>query len=287
MRAASKSPSAASSARRRSMRASSSPIPTARIVSTRRLSVPRPRKNDGLPCTTTRLPSATAGAAVADQPDRGGELQRHVGGGVAQDEERGARARPRGDLRELALHPHGPEPVHPRGDLAGDGADGPRRVGESARYRSRRVPAARRPRSPLGDRCDPVAEHGHVRRPVAVRRAPRPAARAGRRRRGGAACRAAGGWSASRSRAGRAGRSASRRRGRRRRFGVDRAADRPGDRPRRPGRARDAARVDGRRPRAPLGASARRCAAAAGRRRTSPTPARPRSAARCPAPGRP
>ena len=45
--------------------------------------------------------------AVADQPDRGGELQRHVGGGVAQDEERGARARPRGDLRELALHPHG------------------------------------------------------------------------------------------------------------------------------------------------------------------------------------
>ena len=44
-------------------------------------------------------------AAVADQPDRGGELQRHVGGGVAQDEERGARARPRGDLRELALDP--------------------------------------------------------------------------------------------------------------------------------------------------------------------------------------
>jgi hypothetical protein len=43
------------------MRASSSPMPTARISSTRSESVPRPRKNDGLPCTITRLPSATAG----------------------------------------------------------------------------------------------------------------------------------------------------------------------------------------------------------------------------------
>ena len=50
------------------MRASSSPIPTARIVSTRRLNVPRPRKNDGFPCTTTRLPSATAAPPSRTSP---------------------------------------------------------------------------------------------------------------------------------------------------------------------------------------------------------------------------
>ena len=50
------------------MRASSSPIPTARMSSTRRLSVPRPRKNDGLPCTITRLPSATAGPPSRTSP---------------------------------------------------------------------------------------------------------------------------------------------------------------------------------------------------------------------------
>jgi hypothetical protein len=65
-------------------------------------------------------------AAVADQPDRRRELQGHVGGRVAQDQESGAGAGPGGDLRELALHPDRSEPVHPLGDLAGHRADRPR-----------------------------------------------------------------------------------------------------------------------------------------------------------------
>ena len=43
------------------MRASSSPTPTGRISSTRSESVPRPKKYDGLPWTTTRAPSASGG----------------------------------------------------------------------------------------------------------------------------------------------------------------------------------------------------------------------------------
>ena len=51
------------------MRASSSPTPTARISSTRRLSVPRPRKNENLPCTTTRLPSVSGGSCWRSSAD--------------------------------------------------------------------------------------------------------------------------------------------------------------------------------------------------------------------------
>ena len=50
------------------MRASNSPMPTARISSTRRLSVPRLRCKDGLPCTTTRQPSASGGCRSRTSP---------------------------------------------------------------------------------------------------------------------------------------------------------------------------------------------------------------------------
>ena len=62
LRCGAKRPSAASSFFRRSIRASSSPMPTARIWSARRLSVPRPKKNDGLACTTTLAPSRSGGS---------------------------------------------------------------------------------------------------------------------------------------------------------------------------------------------------------------------------------
>ncbi len=62
LRRGSNRPSAPSSLRSRSILASSSPMPTARISSTRRLSVPRPAKNVGFPCTTTRLPSVSGGS---------------------------------------------------------------------------------------------------------------------------------------------------------------------------------------------------------------------------------
>ena len=112
--------------RSRSMRASSSPMPTARISSTRRLSVPRPRKNDGLPCTIDPValgaprppPSRTSPTGAVSCSDTSAA-------GIAQHQERGAGAGAGGDLRELALHPHRAEPVDPLGDLARDRADRP------------------------------------------------------------------------------------------------------------------------------------------------------------------
>ena len=158
LRAGSNRPSAASSARSRSIRASSSPMPDGadRVdAQAQRAAAEEERR---LAVHDHPVALGHGGTTVADQADGGGELQRHVGGGVAEDEERRTRARSRRDLGELALHPDGAEPVHPGGDLAGHRADGPRRV--------RRV--RRRLASPLGDRRDPVAQHRHVRRPVAV-----------------------------------------------------------------------------------------------------------------------
>ena len=62
---ASNSPSASSSRRSRSMRASSSPIPTARISLSRNENVPRPVKKFGLPQTTTCTPSASLTGALS------------------------------------------------------------------------------------------------------------------------------------------------------------------------------------------------------------------------------
>ena len=91
----------------------------------RRLSVPRPRKYAGRAWTTTLAPSRSGGSSARSRLDRAGHRHRHVRGRVAQGQERGAGARPGGDLGDLALHPDLTEPVDPLGDLAGDRADRP------------------------------------------------------------------------------------------------------------------------------------------------------------------
>ena len=64
-----------------------------RISSTRSESVPRPKKYDGLPWTTTRAPSASGGTVPRDHGRRRRQVDRDVRGRVTQHEERGARAR--------------------------------------------------------------------------------------------------------------------------------------------------------------------------------------------------
>ncbi len=61
----SNSPSACSSWRSRSMRASSSPTPTARISLTRNANEPRPVWNVGLPQITTCVPSVSFTGALS------------------------------------------------------------------------------------------------------------------------------------------------------------------------------------------------------------------------------
>ena len=58
-----------------------------------------------------------------------GDRDREVGGRVAQGEEDGRRAAAPGQLGDLPLHPDLAEPADPLGDLAGDRAHRPRRLG--------------------------------------------------------------------------------------------------------------------------------------------------------------
>ena len=127
----SNSPSAASSARSRSMRASSSPSPTARISVTR---------NESAAASREERPFAEHHhAAALGERDGGfgaaargaGHRQRHVHGRITQHQERGAGSRTDIDLGDLALDPDRAESVDPLCDLGRDGPDRPGLLGGS------------------------------------------------------------------------------------------------------------------------------------------------------------
>ena len=126
LRSAAKSPSAASTERSCSSRASSSPTPTGRMSSAANDSVPRPAKNRGFRVhDDVRAVAQPAGDRV-EQRAVAGDRHRHVGDGVAQRQEDGRLARAAGDLRHLALDPDRAEPVDPLGEQLADPADGQR-----------------------------------------------------------------------------------------------------------------------------------------------------------------
>ena len=105
LRSAAKTPSAASTRRRCSRRASSSPTPTGRMSSTENESDPRPAQKRGRPCTTTLRPRGKRHVQRIEDVAVAGDLQRQVGVGVPQDQKDRRRPRAAGDLRHLPLDP--------------------------------------------------------------------------------------------------------------------------------------------------------------------------------------
>ena len=114
-------PSASSSLRSRSMRASSSPTPTARISLTRNENVPRPMKKFGLPSMITWVPSESLHRGIQHQVTGAGHRQRHVGGGSRSMMNAVLVFGRSVELGDLALDPDGAELVDPVLDHHRDG----------------------------------------------------------------------------------------------------------------------------------------------------------------------
>src|SRR5262249_33339655 len=131
LRSAANRPSAASDRRSRSSRASSSPMPTARISIPVRENEPRAVLSSGLAQTTTRAPSAGRGAPPPAPPPApitppATPPPRHRRHRSGRGREGGAA--PPGQLGDLALDPDPSQPPDPLTGQPQHGADGDRRL---------------------------------------------------------------------------------------------------------------------------------------------------------------